>query len=256
MKAIRGLVLLALLVRAGSCGSGRSTPRANGGTTVHATPEGAIVSEPGFPNVRARVRWSRKAPSLPDREDFMEIWMKGSRFHVRDESGRHLSEIVGDLTAPRGLGSPARTMEDFMDASSAARRKAKEGAGKPTELFGDVATDRGWVYPPKGERWASPAKNLAPAATQILSEGREAGLDSAGKSTRLGREATEYHGVLTVKDDGREFQNDVTRVIAPPFLLLDQIRDANAPERHFFVREIVSLEEGTVTDADVTPPGE
>jgi hypothetical protein len=199
--------------------------------------------------VHARLRVSQKAPGVPVRAGEVEIWLSGSRFHVRDFSGRNISEILGDITEPRGLGVPARSMEDMMDRHSAARA-AKDGP--PLELFGDLASDEGWVYPPTAARWAMPAKELALVAEQILARDKTTGLKPGGTATRLGRAGTEYRGVVGVTKDGKQIQNAVTRTIAPPFLLFEETHDAS--NDHFaYARELLSIEENTVTDADVIP---
>jgi hypothetical protein len=56
-----------------------------------------------------------------------------------------------------------------------------------------------------------------------------------------------------VSADGKPYQNDVTRVISPPYLLFEATRSAANAELSY-VREIVALDDGRVTDADVTPP--
>ena len=58
---------------------------------------------------------------------------------------------------------------------------------------------------------------------------------------------------MAVTEDGEHHDNEVTRVIAPPYLVLEDIRSA-ANAGMSYVREIVALDEGTVTDADLTPP--
>lgn len=130
--------------------------------------------------------------------------------------------------------------------------RAKQDA-PPTELFGDLATDEGWVYPSKGAQWPMQASELAPAAEQILARARMVGLQIGATSTRLGRTCTEYRGLVTVTEDGETYTNAVTRLIAPPYLLLEETRDSTNPDLSY-VREILTLDEGTVTDADVTPP--
>jgi hypothetical protein len=98
-----------------------------------------------------------------------------------------------------------------------------------------------------------PARDLAAAAEQILAPGKTAGLGPVGAATRLGRAATEYRGLIAVTEDGEGYQNAVTRIIAGPFLLFDKAHDSASPELSY-VREILSIEEGNVADADLTPP--
>jgi hypothetical protein len=235
--------LAALAVIAGACSSGPPAAVSDEPT------RGVIVSDAGYPNVHARLRITQQAPALPRGEVEVEIWMAGSRFRVRDAGGRALHVILDELRAPRGLGVPARTIEDMMDRSSAKRRKP---AG-PTQLYGDLATGAGWVYPAVGERWEHTAAELAPAAEQLLARGRDVGL-TAGAATRLlDRAATEYAGTLASTENGVAFESVVRRVLAPPFVLRDETRSATNPE-HFFTREVLALDEGAVTEADLTPP--
>jgi hypothetical protein len=204
----------------------------------------------GYPNVHVKLRLSQRAPAIPPRDEELEIWLSGTRFRVRDPRGRRSAEILADATAPRGLGAPARTMEDMMDRFDAA------SAGRtapPTELFGDTATDAGWVFPSRGEPFETSARKLAPVAEQILAGNKADGIARVGAVTRLGRAGTEYRGAVTGTDDGVAFENLVVRVIAPPLVLLDDARNAGTGSSSY-VREIIALDEGSVTDADVTPP--
>lgn len=238
-----GGALLAAVMCAVSCGPGVAAP---------APLKGSIVSDNEYPNVHARLRIARSGVGVPAQEDELEIWLKGTRFRVRDAHGRRYDELVGDVTEPRGLGVPARTMEDIMDRQSEAERRDSGSRRAASQLFGDRATDQGWVYPSDGQRWTTKARRLAPVAEQILAHDQPVDLP-AGQVTRLGRPATEYRGTVPVVANGTPTQNVVTRVIAPPFVLLDAAHDSENPELSY-VREIVVLEEGTVTDADIVPP--
>jgi hypothetical protein len=240
----RGCTLLAAVVCAVSCGPGVAAP---------APLKGSIVSENEYPNVHARLRVARSGVGVPALEDELEIWLKGTRFRVRDGHGRRYDELVGDVNEPRGLGVPARTMEDIMDRQSEVERRESGSRRAASQLFGDRATDQGWVYPADGKWWTTKARRLAPVAEQILARDQPVDLPAAGQVTRLGRPATEYRGTVPVVADGTPTQNVVARVIAPPFLLLDAAHDSANPELSY-VREVVLLEEGTVTDADVVPP--
>lgn len=215
----------------------------------HAPSGGSTVSDARFPNVHARLRVSQKAPSLTRRDDELEIWLDGSRFHVRDHGGRGPGELLDELAAPRGLGVPARTMEAIMDRNTAARRKPEA----PTDLYGDLATGDGWVFESPLPPRPMSAASLLPAATQILGADAADGLTRAGEVTRLGRAATEYRGTVEVTEDGARHQNAVVRVIAAPYVLLDETRSAASAE-HFYIRELIALDEGAATDADLTPP--
>jgi hypothetical protein len=204
--------------------------------------------DPGFPNIHARLRIQQRQPGIPDRELELEIWLAGTRFRVRDAAGRSAYEIVGDVTAPRGLGLPVRELEDMMDRASATYD------GPATELVGDLATGEGWVYPPAGGRWPKPAHDLAPAAAQILAGDKATGLAIVGVETRLGRRGTAYRGLVAVSADGVPRHNDVRRVIARPYLLYEAAHDFEV-DAVSYLRELVTLDEGGVTDADLTPPG-
>lgn len=238
--------MVAAVVLAQSCASGGARP------TPHAPLRGAPMSQSGYPNVHARLHLTQHTPDHPPRECDVEIWLKDTRFRVRDRSGRRLDEILGDATAPRQLGLLPRTMEDLMDRDADARARASQPPA-PTELYGDLATDDGWVYPPRRPPAEIRAAKLAPAAEQILARNKMTGLQIGAAAVRLGRTATEYHGFVRVTDDGEQYENEVTRVIAPPYLLLETTRSASNAALSY-VREIVALDEGTVTDADVTPP--
>jgi hypothetical protein len=216
-----------------------------------APPRGPTMTRQGYPNVHARLRLAQRSPATPPRDDELEIWLSGTRFRVRDPSGRRNAEIVADATAPRGLGAPARTIEDMMDRHSAAANP--RSPGPPTELFGDLATGTGWVFPSRGAPWETSADKLAPVAEQILAGDKAAGLAEVGAATRLGRAATEYRGIVKVTEDGATFENLVVRVIAPPYVLLDDARNAGTGSSSY-VREVVAIDEGGVTDADHTPP--
>lgn len=205
----------------------------------------------GYPNAHIVLRLAQRAPATPDRDEELEIWLSGTRFRIRDPHGRRTAEIIADATSARGLGAPARTIEDMMDRYSAA--SAGRAGGAPTDLFGDIASDEGWVFPSSGEPWPISAHELAPVAEQVLAGDRAAGLAQIGPATRLGRAGIEYRGVVTGDDAGVPFENRIVRVIAPPFVLIDDARNAGTGSSSY-VREIVALDEGTVRDADVTPP--
>jgi hypothetical protein len=222
-----------------------------GDATHPAQPARSHMSQPGYPNVHVRLRVAQRAPSIPPRDSELEIWLSGTRFRVRDRNGQMLHDLLGDVTAPRQLGVPARTIEDMMDRDAAARHPDVDPP--PTELFGDLSTDDGWVVPSRGQRRAIRASRLAPVAEQVLARDKASGLARTASSTRLGRESTEYRGTVTVVEDGEPHDNDVTRVIAPPYLLLEDIRSSGDAGMSY-VREVIALDEGTVTDADLTPP--
>lgn len=202
-----------------------------------------------LPNARIRLRLHFHAPALPERDIEQTIWLRGSKFRVRDEVGRDLYEILGDVTYRRGLGLPATTMEEIMDRNAAARRKPSG----VTDVYGDLASDAGWVLQAPDQPSPVPARTLAPLARQVLASDRVAALARVGDVERLGRDATEYKGEVEVEEAGATRRNAVVRVVSPPYLLLDDVRDADDAD-HYYVREVLALDEGVVTDADVTPP--
>jgi hypothetical protein len=207
------------------------------------------VTTPALPNVHARLRLTQQQPAAPPRVVELEIWWHGSRFRIRDLAGRRFEEIDADLKAPRGLGAPARSMEDLMDRSSAARRPPSP----PTELYGDLATGDGWIFRAGAAPRSQPAAELVPVAEQILARGKDAGLRKVGDISALGRAAAEYRGTASVTEDGTTYHNEVYRVIAAPYLLVEKLHDSEVPGLAY-QRELTSLDEGSVSDADVAPP--
>jgi hypothetical protein len=87
----------------------------------------------------------------------------------------------------------------------------------------------------------------------VLASGKTAGLQAGTPTTRLGRRGTRYDGLVEVTDAGDPYTNRVSRMIAPPYLMFERTEDANN-HTLAFEREITALDEGTVTDSDVTPP--
>ena len=203
-----------------------------------------------YPNVKARLRLSRRGPALPARESDMEIWLKGPRFRVRDRSGRDVGAILGDITHKRGLGAPPASMEEIMDIRSRSLRTDDSGE---TELYGDLATGEGWVRRLGQPAWPIPVEELVPAAEQILAGELHPKLEVVRQVTRLGRPATEYHGFLGGDDPGASHSTEVTRIVSGPYLLLNSVRDVQNPD-HYYTRDVVSLEEGGVTDSDLELP--
>ncbi len=207
-------------------------------------------SPPPFPNAKARLRVAAQSPATPPREHFLTIWTSGARFRVRDESGRHVSAILADVEAARGLGATPRTLEETMDRWTPLSRLP---AGN-TDLFGDLATAQGLVVRTGQEPWPAAADRLAAAARQILAgESTLSGPGTLRECVRLGRPATEIRGYVEGSDQGAPYRNEVTRVVSPPYLLYSDVRDARAAG-HYFTREILSLEEGAVSDSDLAPP--
>lgn len=204
-----------------------------------------------YPNVKARLRLSRKGPGLPAREHYMDIWMKGSGFRVRDESGRDVAAILGDLSASNGLGASPHSIEEIMDVWSQSRDANQEDSGA-TELYGNLATNEGWVRRRGQAAWPIAADKLAPAAEQILAGEVDTRLQPRGQVTCLGRICIEYDGFLEGEEQEVPYKSAVTRVVSPPYLLSSVVRDIQNAG-HYYTREIVALEEGATTDTELTP---
>jgi hypothetical protein len=209
---------------------------------------GARMTRQDYPNVHVRLRLAGRAAVSFDSE--VDIWLKGTRFRVRDSASRLLHEIIEDVTTPDGLGMSVHSFEELLDQSSAPDWRR---GSPPTELYGDTATGKGWVYLPDRPRRAVSAAEMAPAAEQILSRGKTAGLAATGPTSRLGLAATEYRGTLSATVDGEPYQSSVSRVVAGPFVLLEEVRSVATPSLSH-TRTILAIEEGSVSDADVTPP--
>lgn len=240
------------LVVVASC-AGRDAPRAAPATLEAAPPARTIaMTRPGYPSVHARLRLTQRTVDPPPRVCELEIWLAGARFHVRDLAGRRLDEILADLRDPRQLGALPRTIEERMDRDAGERARAGGGAVEPTELYGDLASDAGLVVRPGLPAVELSAAALAPVAEQILAHNRMIGLQIVAATTRLGRAATEYHGFVMVSADGAQYRNEVTRVIAPPYLLFERTRAAGAELS--YTREVTALDDGAVGDADLVPP--
>ena len=201
-----------------------------------------------YPNVRARLQLTLLHPSLPVRRSDMAIWLKGTRFRVRDEAGRHVAAILDDVAAPRGLGTPVRSLEGAMDIWS------QSPDGRPaasTELYGDRASAEAWVRRGDQPPWPMPADALAAVAEQLLAGEPNARLQAQGPVTRLGRQAMEYRGVLRGEDEAGSYECEVTRIISSPYLLLNEVRNARNA-KHARTLEVTALEEGVCNDADLT----
>jgi hypothetical protein len=199
-----------------------------------------------YPNVRARLRSTLLHPSLPVRRSEMAIWLKDTRFRVRDEAGRHVAAILDDVSAPRGLGAPVRSLEEAMDIWA----QSQDGRSSATELYGDRASSEACVRRGDQPPWTMPADALAAVAEQILAGEPDARLQAHGPVTRLGRQAMEYRGVVRGEDDAGSYECEVTRIISPPYLLLNEVRNAcNA--KHARLVEVIALEEGACSDADL-----
>lgn len=201
-----------------------------------------------YPNASVRLRLARKGPGLPEREIFTSIWTKGTRFHVRDESGRNLAAILADILAPRSLGADPGSMEGMMDQYSQSLHPSK----RTTELHGDLGNPEGVVHRTGEESWSVEMEKLAPIAAQFLAGEFKAPLQRQETCLRLGRTCTEYHGYIEGTEHGVPHQNEVTRIISPPYLMFSCVRDVTN-SNHYYIREIISLQEGIVSNADLIP---
>jgi hypothetical protein len=201
----------------------------------------------GYPNARLRLRRVAKAPSAPTSDSQMVLWLDGSRFHLRDETGRSYPEILGDLTAARGFGLTARTIEDFMDAWGAAGRTRK-----PTDIYADLASDEGIVVEEGGQPWTIDAARLVGLADQVFTDGREQSLEPVAETTYLGRSCTEYRFSIEGEEDGVPYRSDVSWLVSAPYLLRREVRDAPGG-RLSAITEVVELVEGVVAEDDLRP---
>ena len=177
--------------------------------------------------------------------------MKGTQFRVRDESGRDAASILSDLSASRGLGSPPESIEEIMDVWSQSQG-ANEADFGPTELYGDMATNKGWVRRGKQDVWPLAAEKLAAAAEQILVGRIEPDWKVGEEVTCLGRVCKEYSGFLKGEERGVRFKTAVTQIISGPYVFSSIVRDLSN-EDHYYSREIVALDEGVTTEEDLMP---
>jgi hypothetical protein len=127
-----------------------------------------------------------------------------------------------------------RTIEDLMDATSAAHRLP--GAA-PSQFSGDLATGAGTAV----EAGREPREVPASLLEQLLAGDLVAGLEPTGTVERLGRRCAEYRFALTDDDDGRPFRSDVRLLIADGLVLLREVHDADL-DGLWAVAEVVELE--------------
>ena len=178
----------------------------------------------------------------------MVLWLHGPRFHLRDETGRSLADLIADVAEPRGLGRPSRTMEELMDAWGATSRERA-----PTDVFADLAADRAVVIEEGGEPWTADAERIVGLADQVFTDGREAELTAVGQRRRLDRECAEYRLVVEGEEAGVPYRSDVTWLVSAPYLMRREVRDHPAG-RMYAVTDVVELEEGVVTEEDLSSP--
>ncbi|HEX3045994.1 MAG TPA: hypothetical protein VHY08_14650, partial [Bacillota bacterium] len=201
--------------------------------------------------IYARIRLSRNGPCLPRREGYLEIWIKGAKFRIRDATGRYLDEILGDIGAGQGLGQAPRTLEEIMDIS---HRVFHETKPVVTELSGDTATNWGLVCEPGQAPWTIEAGKIVSVARQIFTDGLEKQLEPVKTVTRFGRVCVDYHGFITGEEGGAPYKSEFTRIVSPPFVFLNEVRDAENSD-YYYIREAVDFEVDKVTDAEVEPQG-
>ena len=210
-------------------------------------PPGALAS--GDLNVRARLRLAKQSPGLPRLEGYLEIWIKGTEFRVRDETGRAFRQILNDIAAPRGLGQAPRTIEEIMDMSSRIRNQAEWGA---IEFSGNLATNRALIREAGRSPWETEAEEIVPGAGQIVTGSSEERLTPVKTLTLFGRACTEYQGFLEGEDLGFPYKSMITRIVSPPYIFINEVRDA-ANQDYYFIREVVDFDEGTVTNLEIEP---
>ncbi len=188
---------LVAAVFACACGDGGTAPRPAPGTPTQGTPdrEGTSMTESGYPNVHLKLRTTNRTAAVADQISEVDIWLRGKKFHIRDHACRPMSFILEDVTDRGGLGRPLESLEEMMDVGTADALREKSS---PTEIYGDLASDRAWVQEPFTKPYGMEASELAPIAEQVLSGGKTAGLKAAGNVSRLGRAATEYRGMVDV----------------------------------------------------------
>jgi hypothetical protein len=173
-----------------------------------------------YPTLQAVLRHTRTAPALPATEHRLEIRLDGTTFAVVDLDGRTFGEVIAEATDPRGFGQMPRTIEGFMDATSAALHGP---AGAPSEFAGDLATGRGTAVEAGGEPREVPARLLAPIAEQVLAGELD---EPAGEAECLGRTCAEYRFAVTGQDDGRPYRSDVRLLVWRGLVLLREVQDA------------------------------
>ena len=88
--------------------------------------------------------------------------------------------------------------------------------------------------------------------SQILAGKVDTQLQPHGQLTCLGRLCIEYDGFLEGEEQDVPYKTAVRRLVSLPYLLSSIAREAQNAS-HYFVREIVALEEDVTTDKDLTP---
>ncbi|MEV0643946.1 hypothetical protein AB0I28_01655 [Phytomonospora sp. NPDC050363] len=193
-------------------------------------------------NVRARILLTRELPSTPVLEAVLTVWWLGDRFHAREESGRILSAVAGDVTEPRGFGKVPRTMEAIMDS-----RLPLSGH---LDVHGELAAEHAWVTEPHGAQWKAPLERVSPIPAQLFATGLE-GLAPSGREQFLGRDCAEYVTHLEGRDDAGPFRSRVRRLVVGPYVLLRDVTAEAGPMR--LRAAVTALDEGVVRESDLKP---
>ena len=198
-----------------------------------------------LPNARIRLRRESTAPGAPDRSSELTLWLDGPRFRLRDHAGRPLPDVLADVTAPRGFGRTARSMEDFATAWTPA-----EHPRRPTEIFVDGAAGQAVVVEGVDDPWRLDATDPLRLLDLVLARGREQELSADGEETVLDRVCRRYRFELRGEEQGTGYRTEVQWWIFEPYLLRRELRDL-PHGRLSMITEVVQLDEGVVTSADV-----
>jgi hypothetical protein len=188
-------------------------------------------------NVRAAVLITRELPGTATIKAPVTIWWLDSRFHVRDESGLPVGDLLALADSPRGFGREPRTKEEFMDT-----RMELSGV---TDVYGDRSAQHGTVVE-DGTSLEMDVKLLLPLGELVLS-GDVTNLKPTGHDRLLGREATEYSTYLSGPDGTR---SKVRRLVSGPYTLLREVTDELGSAALLRV-DVSRLDEGVVDNDDV-----
>jgi len=200
-----------------------------------------------FPNVHARLHRHRRLPGTPEITTTLEIWTNGTRFRIRDGDGRPALDLAADVTEPQGFGRVPRTIEEFMDASSAAARPHD----LPTDVYGDLVTGLASVHEPGQAPWTLPVSEIVPAVEQLFLPLDTGAWRPAGTDTRLDRELQLYESEVAGEDDGFAYRSLFRWAVAEPFVLSRHVEDSQNPGL-FVTVDVIDLGEGSVGETDLT----
>ncbi len=203
------------------------------------------MDEPGWPSARVRLLRRTAAPAAPSREDVITVWLDGSRLRLRDDSGRPFPDVLEEVTSPRGFGRATRSLEDLMGAWTPAPT-----APRPTDILVDRGSDQTVVSEGGGEPWRIPVGSTDALADLVLTRGRERSLDPVGHEQLLGRDCLDYRFRLEGDEETIPFATEVRWLVAGPYLLRRELRDADNPGR-WLTSEVVELVEGDTSMPEV-----